>query len=256
MTTPLIPTGGFTVARQLFQSAIWLRDPLDLKIWVWILGKANHSGIVKNGYQYNRGEFVTTYDEIINAGLYIQNRKRIFPTMKKVRVVLKWLQDENMILVKPLKSGHGITGADSGAETRAYVGLKIIVVNYDTYQDSKSYRGRHQGRDISAQGHNSNNDIYNIVEIPFSTIIDHLNEKAGKHYRASTPKTESLIKARWNEGNREKDFFHVIDVKASQWLNTPQERYLRPETLFGTKFEAYRNEKPLNQSQPSTPEWF
>ena len=73
-------------------------------------------------------------------------------------------------------------------------------------------------------------------------IIDYLNEKSGKKYRYSTPKTKSLIKARLKESFVLHHFKLVIDNKCSQWLGTDMEKYLRPETLFGTKFEGYLNE--------------
>ena len=38
------------------------------------------------------------------------------------------------------------------------------------------------------------------------------------------------------------DFKKVIDSKSKEWLNTDFEKYLRPATLFGTKFENYLNE--------------
>ena len=38
------------------------------------------------------------------------------------------------------------------------------------------------------------------------------------------------------------DFKLVIDIKAAEWLNdTEMNRYLRPDTLFGSKFEIYLN---------------
>ncbi len=81
-------------------------------------------------------------------------------------------------------------------------------------------------------------------QIPYSEIISHLNNKAGKNYKATTRVTKDAIKARWNEGHRLKDFKAVIDKKCSQWGNDEKmEGYLRPQTLFGTKFEAYLNEK-------------
>jgi len=46
------------------------------------------------------------------------------------------------------------------------------------------------------------------------------------------------------EGFTVDDFKKVIDIKASHWLNTDMEMYLRTQTLFGTKFETYLNEKP------------
>jgi hypothetical protein len=156
-----IPGGGFTMARKLFRSAIWLKDPLYLKIWIWIIGKASHSNHEKNGHKYGRGEFVTTHDEIVKAGMFVHNRKRTYPSTKKIRVILKWLEKEGMIRVEPLKSGLGRTGADPTAHTGAYIGVKITVINYGTYQDLENYKGRHQGGRTFEQGHNNNNGYKN-----------------------------------------------------------------------------------------------
>ncbi|MCY8240389.1 phage replisome organizer N-terminal domain-containing protein [Bacillus haynesii] len=81
-------------------------------------------------------------------------------------------------------------------------------------------------------------------EIPYKLIVDLLNKVAGTKYRHTTPKTKTLIKARWNEGFRFDDFKHVILVKCEEWRGTDLDKYLRPETLFGTKFENYLNQKP------------
>ena len=39
------------------------------------------------------------------------------------------------------------------------------------------------------------------------------------------------------------DFKTVIDKKVKSWAGTEWEKFIRPETLFGTKFESYLNEK-------------
>ena len=76
------------------------------------------------------------------------------------------------------------------------------------------------------------------------TCISYLNTKANTHYKATTPKTIRLIQTRLNEGFEPTDFQRVIDVKCKNWLGDKQmQQYLRPETLFGTKFESYLNEK-------------
>lgn len=77
----------------------------------------------------------------------------------------------------------------------------------------------------------------------YSAVIAHLNEKAGTKYRASTAKTKSLIHARIAEGFTIEDFKTVIDKKCAEWIGTEWEKFLRPETLFGTKFESYLNSK-------------
>lgn len=79
-------------------------------------------------------------------------------------------------------------------------------------------------------------------KIPYSDIIKYLNEATSKSFKV-TQKWKDLIKARWNEGQRLDDFKKVIDVKTNQWLNNQDmNKYLRPATLFGNKFDDYLNE--------------
>lgn len=81
-------------------------------------------------------------------------------------------------------------------------------------------------------------------DIPYDRIIDYLNKRTGSSYRPSSKKTRDLIKARFNEGFTEEDFYQVIDKKTADWLSDNRmNKFLRPETLFGTKFESYLNQK-------------
>lgn len=153
-----IPGGGFFVARTLFDSRIWRRPPLYLKVWLWILGRANHSDRKIKGVPYRRGELVTTYDEIIQSGAYYHNRKHIVPTLKQIRLILEWLKDQGMIQVFPIRGGERPTRADPRARTRAYLGIRIVVVNYETYQDLGNYKGRDKGRPSVQQGHDNKNE--------------------------------------------------------------------------------------------------
>ncbi len=80
-------------------------------------------------------------------------------------------------------------------------------------------------------------------KIPYEKIIDYLNRKTNSHYRPTSKATRRLIKARYNEGFTDIDFKTVIDKKCAEWLHdSNMAQYLRPETLFGTKFEAYLNQ--------------
>ncbi|MFS5992170.1 conserved phage C-terminal domain-containing protein [Streptococcus agalactiae] len=81
-------------------------------------------------------------------------------------------------------------------------------------------------------------------DIPYKEIISYLNEKANRNYRPNIQKNKTLIKARWSEGFRLDDFKHVIDTTVKDWSGTKYEKYLRPETLFGSKFEGYLNQAP------------
>ena len=87
-------------------------------------------------------------------------------------------------------------------------------------------------------------DSVNYIEI-YKNIIDYLNSICGTKYKYSTPKTQKQIHARLEEGFTEEDFRTVIDKKSKEWFGTDMEKYLRPETLFGTKFEGYLNQKEV-----------
>ena len=102
-----------------------------------------------------------------------------------------------------------------------------------------------------------NNILYNIVDNivdnnivenaekhdmkVITEIVDYLNEKAHKKYRSNNKATMRHINARLKEGRTLSDFKQVIDNRCATWLGTDMEQYLRPETLFGSKFESYLN---------------
>ena len=75
------------------------------------------------------------------------------------------------------------------------------------------------------------------------SVVEYLNEKVGTNYKHTSRKTQELIRARVNDGNFTlEDFKTVIDNQVKEWKNdNKMAKYLRPETLFGTKFEGYLN---------------
>jgi len=75
-------------------------------------------------------------------------------------------------------------------------------------------------------------------------IVTYLNHKTGKNFKHTTKQTRSLINARMADGFTVDDFMRVIDHKVAEWASDPKmAAYLRPETLFGTKFEGYLNQR-------------
>ena len=86
------------------------------------------------------------------------------------------------------------------------------------------------------------------VSVPYSEIIDYLNEKTGRSFR-NVDANKKLIKARWNDGYKLDDFKTVIDNMVANWSGkefngTPAETYLQPKTLFSNKFDSYLNQIP------------
>lgn len=81
--------------------------------------------------------------------------------------------------------------------------------------------------------------------------IVYLNQVANKRYKF-VDKTKKFLLARFNEGYTLEDFKQVIDIKTAEWKDSPEfSKYLRPETLFGSKFDGYLNQKPkIAKSKP------
>lgn len=86
--------------------------------------------------------------------------------------------------------------------------------------------------------------------IPYEEIVDYLNQKTSANYKSTTKPTQRLIKARWHEGYRLDDFKKVVDNKASEWQgDSKMWKYMRPATLFGSKFDDYLNANNLDKSR-------
>lgn len=82
-------------------------------------------------------------------------------------------------------------------------------------------------------------------------IIEYLNQIAGTSFRSSTEATKKHINARLTEKFTVDNFKTVIDKKVKEWKGTDFAKYIRPETLFGSKFESYLNQ-PDEQKESST----
>ena len=83
-------------------------------------------------------------------------------------------------------------------------------------------------------------------------IINYLNEKCGARYHVNSRKTKDLIAARFGEGFTRDDFAEMIDFKVAEWRdNAKMLGYLRPETLFGAKFEGYLNQARMAKNNAS-----
>lgn len=89
---------------------------------------------------------------------------------------------------------------------------------------------------------------------PFQEVIEYLNQKTGKNFKSGSKANQKHIKARFSEGFTLEDFKKVIDLKCEEWSGSQMETYLRPETLFGNKFDSYLNACPAAKHQSQEPD--
>ena len=150
--------------------------------------------------------------------LVVNADKRLNLTTQKVRTILKKFEKEGYI--------QFLTSGSKGKESTLKIVLKDKLFNQQQSNNNLTTLSKKKEK---------NNNIYSLV-------IDYLNRKANTNYRSSTKNTQSFINARVSEGFTVEDFKKVIDSKSKDWIGTEWEKYLRPATLFGTKFENYLNE--------------
>ena len=167
--------------------------------------------------------------------LVVNSDKRLNLTTQKVRTILKKFEKEGYI--------EFLTSGSKGKESTLKITIKQQLFNNNVTNISEQLQQVEGGKQQQSNNNvttlskktENNNNIYSLV-------IDYLNKKASTNYRSTTKNTQSFINARVSEGYTIEDFKKVIDSKSREWLNTDFEKYLRPATLFGTKFENYLNE--------------
>lgn len=92
--------------------------------------------------------------------------------------------------------------------------------------------------------------------IPYAVIVGYLNEVCSKEYKPQTKDTQKHIRARWNDGYKLEDFKKVIDNMRKKWGGDPKMcDFLRPQTLFGSKFESYLQNTDITEPKLEPVNW-
>lgn len=175
-----------------------------------------------------------------------------------------WDYSVNGLVAISLEGKSSITSTIKELEEKCYLVRTLVKdnqgkffgYNYDVYEkpltdkpcaENPSTVNQPQLNTKQTNTKQTNTKVY-IKIAGIEEIVNYLNEKTGKHFRHNTDKTKKLIKARIREGFTVYDFKRVIDIKTKQWGKDKKMKiYLRPETLFGSKFEAYLNEEPKRE---------
>lgn len=134
------------------------------------------------------------------------------------------------------------TQAQPGETPESDTGTVRVPDDYGTGMGSNGVKGRGKGKVKSTVGHGE-------VEA-CREVVAYLNLRSGKAFRPTSTQTRRLVAARLKEGFALDDFRAVIDDRCAAWLPDAQRAvYLRPETLFGSKFEGYL--QAARQASPS-----
>lgn len=206
-------------------------------IWFKLLtfaGKQNNDGvfIMNNRIAYTEEMLASIFRRDINTvrmALATFQNYGMIDIIDDVITIPNWNKHQTLDAYERKKERDRIYQAKRRANQR-----KLIEKSSDKSSDSQ----KTPSYDVAISEEEKEKDIDKDIYI---SIVEYLNEKAGTRYRPTTQKTKTCIHARIAEGFTVDDFKSVIDKKCSDWIGTEYERYLRPETLFGTKFESYLN---------------
>lgn len=174
--------------------------------------------------------FSQTENQVFNGGLqYLADW--VNSTKQSVIKCLKSLEEKGYIIKKE-KYINGVKSCEY------YTTELNTLLNKVEYPIKQSLTGGIK------QSLTNNIELDNLLD-NIKEIVGYLNAKLGTRYMPANEKTQRLITARFNENRKYTvaDFKEVIDKKVKEWKGTEMEKYLRPETLFGTKFESYLNQK-------------
>ena len=204
-------------------------------IWHWI--RKNEA----NGMNFYDGNY-WTYNST-------KAFKDLFPylSQKQIETALKKLRDEEILIT----GNYNAVKYDRTLWYAITEKGKSILLTGEMENTSKGNGFNTQGEPIP----NINTDLKTTDNKPYKIIVDYLNQKAGTAYRAKSKDTQKHINARLADGFTVDDFKTVIDKQCDKWKGTEWEQYLRPATLFGSKFENYLNAKTTKQADKKNDGW-
>ena len=237
----------------------WYKNEHTKNVFLHCLLKAYWKDTKIEGKTIPRGSFVSSIGNIA---------EELSLTPMEVRTALKHLKSTNELTSKGTNRNTVFT-----------------VTNYDLYQSKEQTEQQTDNKQITNKQQTDNEQITSkeqTINKPLTTneeykedknikneeereesknekkdthlserkqIIDYLNQKLGARYRHGSGLNKKYINARLNEGYTVDDFCEVIDKKCDEWQGTEREKYLRPETLFGNKFESYLNQNIVKEQK-------
>lgn len=228
--------GWIKLHKSIKEHWLW-EDSFVLKAWLDLLLSVNY----KQKKILFDGKLMT-----VEAGQIITSIRKLADRWKcskeKVSKTLSMFESDGMITVDK----------DARRTLLSIVNYAFYQNDCDNVKDTDKDTAQDTDKDADSPQHKNiknNKEIKNIYVDSVEEIFRYLNDKTGKNYTGRSKAQRDHIIARLKEGYTVDEFKKVIDNKVAAWKGDPKmDQYLRPETLFSTKFETY-----LNDSGTSAP---
>jgi hypothetical protein len=218
--------GCILLARKMLDSDLMDQSPLVVKLWVWLLLKANW----KDRDQLARGQLVTTIAEMQQAMSFYSGWKKTVPTKDEIRSAYGALSKATRLTVR-----------------RTTRGMVITILNYDAYQNALAYAShtapvKEIARQPSATPHDTESLNQEDYSSSFSTFWNAYPRKVGK---AQALKSWQKIKA---DSSLQKQILSALEWQSQQtdWQKDGGKFIPHPATwLNGRRWE---DEQPVKSN--------
>ncbi|WP_050740606.1 conserved phage C-terminal domain-containing protein [Acetobacterium bakii] len=250
--------GWISLHRSIQDHWVWDEKPFDKRsAWIDILLMANHQDnkflLGNQLVEVSAGSFITSDLKLMDRWGWGRS---------KVRSFLEVLEKDEMI-IKKSDTKKTTIGVVKYKEFQGFKGIQSTTEKQPANNDQTAIKQQtNSDQTASVQRSNTNNNVNNantvnnvntennenkkqpaVCSAVSIEIINYLNGVLGTNYKPTAKATQALIKARLSEKYTIDDFKQVIDIKNAEWQNDPKmSKFLRPETLFGNKFESYLNQ--------------
>jgi hypothetical protein len=209
MSEPLIPEGCILLSRKLLNSGIFNKPPLYIKVWIYLLTRAQH----KDYKGLKRGQLWTSIPEIQKACSYYIGFRKEIPTKKQIFDVLEWLRnpyeaDSKGTMITTTKGTHGIL---------------VNIEKYELYQDIKNYERNDESNNEEPTKGTTREQYKQECKRMNNIDIDHFDTfwKAYPRKTAKAAAKKSFDKLKVDEPLLEK-MLAVLEVQkqSKQWQDT------------------------------------
>lgn len=252
-----LKVGMFDDSKIKYIEALPERDTI-ITVWVKLLtlaGKYNEQGYImlSENLPYNEEMLANEFNRPLNSvRLAIQTFEKL-GMIENVHGVIKvsnWDKHQNIEGLEKIREQNRLRKQKQRERES-----ELLLQSKESHVKSRDSHATEEELELDKELEleKSNTMSGNPTVYPYESIINYLNQKTDKHYKATTRKTKDLIKTRFKEGFNEQAFLTVIDNKVAEWKGTDMEKFLRPETLFGNKFEGYLNQQVSNKESTDNP---
>jgi hypothetical protein len=200
----------FTIDRKIFSSDIWFDSPWKLKIWIYLIGNANHKDGVYEGIKIKRGQLIRSYRTIRKQCGYKVGYRMKYPSLATVKRICEDLTK------------------DARIERRTeHCGTLFTILNYSKLQLTPKYEANDERTTCRTLGEQNNNNI-NKTNIKTSTadavLIDKINTISEALYRSKKfPKVHAFKNKMLKDSKNHNALLHALTqvqrlpIKSGAW---------------------------------------